>query len=74
MKYFFKRLTEAQEYINGSVKFDQGYINKHIKSEAYNISVYHLPINEAMSGYVMMYKYGLYYKDDINKSILLIYE
>lgn len=73
MKYFFKKLTEAPEYINGSIIFDQGYINDNIASGKYNISTYHLPTNEAMSGWIMMLSLGIYFKEDVDKSIKSFY-
>lgn len=72
MKYFFDKLVKAPEYTNGSIIFDQGYINKHIALGIYNISVYYLSISEAVSGWVMLNKLGLYYYEDIVKSICYI--
>lgn len=70
VKFFFKNLTKAKDFVNGKITFDQGYINENINSGKYNISVLCLPINQFLSGYVMM-SYGLYFYEDIVDSIFI---
>lgn len=72
MKYFFKELTQAKDFLNGKITFDQGYINDNINSGKYNISVFYLPVNQFLSGWVMLRVYGLYFQEDIVNSIILL--
>lgn len=71
IKYFFKNLTEDKAYANGSIVFEQGYINEKLISGLFNISIYKLPLDNFMSGWKLQDK-GIYFNSDLQNSIKLV--
>lgn len=64
-------MTEDKAYANGSIVFEQGYINEKLISGLFNISIYKLPLDNFMSGWKLQDK-GIYFNSDLQNSIKLV--
>lgn len=71
MRYFFKQLVNAPEFLNGSIVFDQGYINNNILSGKYNVTYHTFSLKEAISGWAMIHIYGIFFNKDISACIII---
>lgn len=71
IKYFFKNIADNKAFANGSITFEQGYINEKLISGLFNISIYKLPLDNFMSGWKLQDK-GIYFNSDLQNSIKLL--